>query len=207
MKSPLPIDKETRHFLAEVVSWTFFPPLVATVFFIFLTFWFSADLTQGLRWIIYISPFLIFIPLIFFAITYKLGWVSDIDLSDRKDRPIYLVVFVLGLAVASAILFWLNVPLKFFVYTFSGLIMSIITTLITLKWKISFHTAITTSVVTAIMILGGLRYTPLLLLIPIIGWARVTLKKHTVNQVIGGFLVAFAVTEIIFYLFGFRLFI
>lgn len=207
MKNPIPIDNETRHFLAEVVSWVFFPPLVATIFFIFLTFWFSADLSQGLRWIIYISPFLIFIPLIFFAVTYKLGWVSDIDLSDREDRPIYLIVFVLGLAVASIILYWLKVPLKFFVYTFSGLIMSIITTLITLKWKISFHTAITTSVVTAITILGGARYAPLFLLIPIIAWARVTLKKHTVHQVIGGFLVAWFVTEVVFYLFGFRLFI
>jgi len=205
MKNPIPT--ETRHFLAEVVSWAFFPPLVATVFFIFLIFWYSADLSEGLRWVTFISPFLIFIPLIFFAVMYKLGWVSDIDLSDRSQRPLYLVVFIIGLAIASAILYFLQVPLKFFVYTFSGLVMTILTTIITFCWKISFHTAVTTSVVTAITILGGARYIPIFLLIPIIAWARVKLKKHTVSQVIGGFVVAWVVTEVVFYLFGFRFFI
>jgi len=202
-----PIHKETRHFAAEVISWAFFPPLVATVFFIFLVFWYSADLTEGLKWITYVSPFLIFIPLIFFAISFKLGWVSDIDLSDRRQRPVYLIVFIAGLLIASAILYFLHVPLKFFVYTFSGLVMTVVTTFITLFWKISFHTAVATSVVTAIVILGGARYIPLFLLIPIIGWARVTLKKHTLGQVVGGFLVALIVTEAVFYAFGFRLFI
>lgn len=202
-----PIDQETRHFLAEVVSWVFFPPLVGTVFFIFLVFWYSSDLSEGLRWMTFVSPFLIFVPLIFFAITYKLGWVNDIDLSDREDRPIYLIVFIIGLGAASVIMHFLDVPLKFFVYAFSGLIVTIITTLITLSWKISFHTAVTTSVVTAITILGGARYMPLFLLIPVIAWARVTLKKHTISQVIGGFLVAWAVTEIVFYLYGFRFFV
>ena len=201
------MDKETRHFLAEVVSWAFFPPLVATVFFIFLTFWYSADFTEGLTWITYISPFLIFIPLIFFAISFKLGWVSDIDLSDRRQRPLYLTVFIGGLFFVSVILYMLKVPLKFFVYTFSGLMMTIITTLITLYWKISFHTAVATSVVTAIVILGGVRYLPMFLLIAIIGWARVTLKKHTFWQVVGGFWVSFIITLAIFYYFGFRLFL
>jgi membrane-associated phospholipid phosphatase len=208
MKNPIDnIDRETRHFLAEIISWSFFPPLVATVFFIFLIFWYSADLAEGVKWVTYISPFLIFVPLVFFAISFKLGWVSDIDLSDRKQRPLYLIVFIAGMFIASAILYLLNVPLKFFVYTFSGLVMTVITTFITLFWKISFHTAITTSVVTAITILGGIRYAPFFILIPIIGWARVVLKKHTVWQVIGGFAVALLVTEAIFYAFGFRLFI
>lgn len=198
---------ECRHFLAEVVSWAFFPPLVGTVFFIFLIFWYSNDLVQGLRWIILMSPFLLFLPLIFFAVSYKLGWVSDIDLSNREERPMFLLVFVLSLAAASAVLYFIDVPTKLFVYVFSGLIMTTVTSIITLYWKISFHTAATTSVVTAINILGGLRFAPFFVLIPIIAWARIVLKKHTFNQVLGGFLVALVITGLIFYLFGFNLFI
>ncbi len=200
-------EKRYRHFVAEIISWAFFPPLVATVFFVFLIFWYAADFSEGLKWITFIAPFLIFLPLLFFAVTYKLGWVDDLDLTNREDRPLYLVVFIGSIVAALAILYFLKAPLKFVVYTLSGLCMTIITTVITFYWKISFHTAVTTSVVTAITILGGLRFAPLFLLIPIIGWARVTLKKHTLWQVVGGFLVAFAVTEAVFYLFGFELFI
>lgn len=202
-----PIDKETRHFMAEIVSWVFFPPLVGTVFFIFLTFWYANDLNQGLRWLTLVSPFLIFIPLIFFAITYKLGWVNDIDLSDREDRPIYLVVMLVGLAAASIILYLLKVPLKFVVYAFSGWIVTLVTTIITLFWKISFHLAVTTSVVTAIVILGGVRFLPLYILIPIIAWARITLKKHTLGQVVGGFVVPLLLTWAVYAAFGFELFL
>ena len=199
------IKKETvGYIIAEIVSWTFFPPLVGTVFFIFLIFWYANDLNQGLRWMVTVSPFLIFIPLLFFAISYKLKWISDIDLSHREERPTFLAVFVVSLAVASAILYFLNVPEKFFVYAFSGFIMTAVASLITLYWKISFHTAVATSVVTAIVILGGEEFWPLYFLIPLIGWARVVLAKHTVKQVIGGALVAFFVTVLVFYLFGYR---
>jgi len=201
------VTQEYRHFLAEVVSWAFFPPLVGTVFFIFLLFWYSKDISQGLQWMIFVAPFLLFLPLIFFAVSYKLGWVSDIDLSNREERPIFLLVFVISLLAASIVLFFLHVPTKLFVYVFSGLIMTAVTSFITLYWKISFHTAATTSVVTAINILGGLRFAPLFLLIPIIAWARLVLRKHSLLQVIGGFVVALIITEVIFYLFGFPIFI
>jgi membrane-associated phospholipid phosphatase len=194
-----------RHLLAEIVSWAFFPPFVATVFFIFLIFWYSADLGQGVQWLVTVAPFLIVIPVIFFALAYKLGWVSDIDLSHRKERPIFLSVFTISLAVASVLLYILGVPKPFFVYAFSGLIMVIFASIITLSWKISFHTAVTTSVVTAIVILGGLHFWAFLLLVPIIGWARVALKKHSLWQVTGGALLAFAITVVTFHLFGYVL--
>lgn len=192
--------------IAEVVSWAFFPPLVATVFFTFLIFWYSSDLSQGFSWLITVSPFLIFIPLIFFAISYKLGWVSDIDLSERKERPAFLVVFVASLLVLSIILYVIEVPEKFFVYVFSGLVMAALASLITLYWKISFHTAITTSVVTAILILGGLRFWPFIIIIPLLGWSRIVLKKHSFWQVVSGSLLAFVVTCAVFYFFGYSLF-
>ena len=194
-----------RHLLAEIVSWLFFPPLVATVFFIFLVFWYSNDLNQGVRWLATIAPFLVFLPLIFFVVAYKLKWISDIDLSHRRERPAFLLVFIISLALASALLYFLKVPKEFFAYAFSGLVMVILASIITLSWKISFHTAVTTSVVTAIVILGGLRFWPFFLLIPVIGWARVALKKHTIYQVIGGTLLSIAITIVVFYLFGYKI--
>jgi len=198
--------EQASHVLAEIISWGFFPPLVATVFFIFLVFWYASDLSEGFSWLITVSPFLIFIPLIFFAISYKLGWISDIDLTERKERPAFLVVFVASLLILSVTLYVIRVPQKFFVYAFSGLIMTTIASIITLYWKISFHTAITSSVITAILVLGGLRFWPFIVLIPVIGWSRVLLGKHSVYQVTGGALLAVFITYAVFYLFGYRLF-
>lgn len=201
MKQQRPIE-----LCAEIISWLFFPPLVATVFFAFMVFWFSADLIQGFKWLIYISPFLIFIPLIFFALSYKLHWISDVDLTKRSERPAFLIVFTVSLAISSMIMYLLRAPEKFVIYIFSGLIMVILASIITFYWKISFHTMVITSVVSAIVIIGGLRFWPFFLLLPIIAWARIVLKKHSICQVIGGSLLSAAITWSVFALFGFRLF-
>jgi len=203
MKNKSVIEKNWKVILAEIFSWAFFPPLVATVFFTFLVFWYSEDLSQGLQWLVTVSPFLIFFPLIFFAASLKLGWISDIDLSDRRERPYFLSVFLISLAAAIILLYFLDVPQKFLAYAVSGFVITIIAAVITLFWKISFHTAITSSVFAAIVILGGTRFLPLLLLIIPIGWSRLVLKKHTFWQVVGGTLLAFLVTGTVFYLFGF----
>lgn len=193
---------QVKHLLAEVVSWLFFPPLVSAVFFVFLIFKYSQDLSQGLGWLVMISPFILFVPMVFFAVSYKLGWITDLDMSKRDERPTFLFVFIFMLLVSSVILYWIKVPVSIFVYTFSGLVMTLATSIITLFWKISFHTAATTSVVTAITILGGWGFAYLFLLVLIIAWARVKLKKHTIWQVTGGAVVSFVTTIFVFYLFG-----
>jgi len=43
----------------------------------------------------------------------------------------------------------------------------------------------------------------MILLIPLIGWARVRIKKHTVNQVILGTGVTAIITFLIYYNYGF----
>lgn len=191
--------------VGEIVSWLFFPPLVSAVFFVFLVFWYSQDFSQGLRWLVSVSPFLVFVPIAFFFLSYKLGWVSDIDMSKRDERPTFLFVFIVMLLISSIILYAIKVPPPLFTYAFSGLVMTLVTSIITLFWKISFHTAATVSVVTAIVILGGLQFSSLFLLVPLIGWARVCLKKHTIWQVIGGAAVSFVATVFVFYAFGIKI--
>lgn len=202
-----PKSKETRHMLAEVISWAFFPPLVATIFFIFLIFWYSGDFSEGLKWMVAVAPFLIFIPLIFFTVSLKLGWISDIDLSNREERPAFLAVFIMALLVATILLYFFDVPQKLFVYSLSGLLVTVATAIVTLFWKISYHTTVTTSVVTAIVILGGLQFSWFFLLIIPVAWARVALKKHTFWQVVFGAAVSFLATYLVFYCFGYRLFV
>ncbi|PIT97147.1 hypothetical protein COT77_02980 [Candidatus Berkelbacteria bacterium CG10_big_fil_rev_8_21_14_0_10_41_12] len=198
------MDIRKRQDWAEILSLISSPPLVSTVFFIFLVFKYSSDLSEGLRWLVGISPFLIFIPITYLGISYKLGWVSDFDISERNQRPLPMTIFIIGVAVASIILYFLKVPLDLFVYALSGFVTLIIMTVITFFWKISLHTATLSSIFTAIVVLGGLKFLPFYLILIPVGWSRVVLKKHSVNQVIAGVLVSSLVTLTVFHLFGYN---
>ena len=68
----------------------------------------------------------------------------------------------------------------------------LISTLLTMFWKVSFHMIVATLCIYIILILfkSPLLYS-LLLLLPFIGWSRVYLKRHTVKQVAVGFVLTF----------------
>lgn len=115
-----------------------------------------------------------------------------------------LTVFIVGVGIASFILYLLKVPIDLYVYVFSGFIMLVVMTVITFFWKISLHTATLASIFTAIVVLGGFKFLPFFLTLVPVGWARVLLKKHSINQVIAGVLVSSATTLAVFYFFGYQ---
>ena len=64
-----------------------------------------------------------------------------------------------------------------------------ILSLVTLFWKISFHGAAISAAATTTMMMAGSYAWPVVLLVPLVGWARIRLKRHTLRQVIYGSLV------------------
>ncbi|MCA9380575.1 hypothetical protein KC675_05340, partial [Candidatus Dojkabacteria bacterium] len=78
---------------------------------------------------------------------------------------------------------------------------TIILIIIHVFYRISFHTALNTSLVILLNHIEGCIFWPLFLLIPVIAWTRLILKKHTLFQVILGAIVPFTVYFIITLLF------
>ena len=58
--------------------------------------------------------------------------------------------------------------------------------LITLFWKISGHSGVATLGAFFVIQLFGLAWWPVFLAIPLVSWARVVRRDHTVGQVIAG---------------------
>ena len=73
--------------------------------------------------------------------------------------------------------------------------------LITRKWKISIHTTGLSGPVCALIILLGPVGAIFGLLYPLIIWARVTLKKHTMSQAICGGIFGFIFTAVEMFMF------
>ena len=73
---------------------------------------------------------------------------------------------------------------------------------ITLVWQISIHTATTAGLVTfAILALGG-GASILTLLVPIVAWARLHLRRHTLAQTVAGGVLGTAAFATLFALRG-----
>jgi membrane-associated phospholipid phosphatase len=127
-------------------------------------------------------------PFLYVVWSVMRGQITDIHirLREQRRRPLLVtlicagvgwLVLVVGAAPAGmttvAATLWLQVVVIFFV---------------TLRWKISVHTAAAAGGATLIWTLLGTAL-PFLLVVPLIAWSRVRLRHHTLPQTLAGALL------------------
>ncbi len=132
----------------------------------------------------FILPILSAVLFRFFDIT------SDLTVSKKEERPklffTCLIFFLISLYISlkSGSIHLVQIYTALSLTFFLG-------TLITFWWKISFHMIIATLAASFIIFLWRAPQSCLLLsLIPLIGWSRLQLRRHSIKQVIGGMLLA-----------------
>lgn len=125
----------------------------------------------------------------------------DLDKKDRTNRTIFLLAILSGWLLISLIFIRLNISWFIIELLVLSLSITITLTIINVFYRISFHTALNTSLMILLNHIAGWIYWPLFLLVPIIAWTRLVLKKHTLLQVILGASVPFVVYFIVIFLF------
>ena len=128
----------------------------------------------------FIPAFLLMIglPLVLFIVAWKTKFVSNWDVSKRRERPKILWT-LLGIEIIASGMLKTTV-------TFPVLLVLAGFTLITHFWKMSGHTVAASLFTGYVIIRFGWGWWPVLLLVPLVGWARVIRKDHTVLQVTAG---------------------
>ena len=142
-----------------------------------------------------ISSFYIFIfvnivpTLIWLFVKTKNGTYSNFDVSDRKQRG-SLYLFMLSMLFASVLIMYLMNELSVFII---GLLIGsfmMFTAFITNHFiKVSLHVLINTYMAVCLFLISNLAFVLLLLFTIMVGWSRISLKRHTKNEVIMGFII------------------
>ncbi|MDD3819358.1 MAG: photosystem II protein Y, partial [Actinomycetota bacterium] len=101
------------------------------------------------------------------------------------------------------ILYILKAPLFLKAMSLTTIILIVILGIITYFWKVSMHAAWITFMVVTFNVLFGRLMLLLLPLIPVVGWARIRIKRHTVNQVISGSIISFLTSFLVYFSYGF----
>ena len=187
--------------LARILSTVFNPFLTALALFIILAHA-SARGTFDFWWLLLLSTFFTSLgPMLYVFWLYGTDRISDLDMSVRHERESVFTVFVVFYLI-GAIVLWLTHAPKLMIasmaaYTVSTLVVQYITR----YWKISTHALGITAPLVVLTLLYGGQTIPFLILVPMVCWARVYLKAHTLMQVIAGAALAVGSTILFFQLF------
>ena len=158
---------------------------------IFLSVFFMSGENILLRWpsLLISLMFLAIIPYSFILILYRKGKICDIHMPKRKERILPLLFINLSVFTGFTIMFFINPNGLFYSLYLVYLIGLPLLSIITVFWKISFHTSYVTIFSFALVAVYGKWAALSALLIPVIIWARVELKRHTIAQAFSGVMV------------------
>jgi membrane-associated phospholipid phosphatase len=124
---------------------------------------------------------------------------TDMDITDRTKRTLPLSFAVCSYLIGFFVLLSMGAPALttalMLIYSFNTLIILFIN----LSWKISIHTMGVAGPTVALTYLFGLPGLLFGLLIPLVMWSRVKLKKHTISQVLAGGIAGIILTYVQLY--------
>lgn len=173
--------------LAQVVSVVASPPLIGATAVTLI----ATTLTTPKTWTLatlYLALTIV-LPMGFIGWLARQGRVSDLDLSVRQERIAPLRFTLLMMGLGWLLLHYATAPLLLLAFAALNMAQVALFLLITLFWKISMHTtAVAVLAVLAGFVIGKGALL-LIWVIPLVAWARLRLRRHTLGQTIAGALL------------------
>lgn len=184
--------------LAALISAIVNPVLVSVFAASVFVFYNLNSLSETIHWMFITLSITAGLPIAYVAYLVKTGYLGDIYMPDREKRIKPIIVILLWLFVSLFILKLLHAPLVMLLLVEIIAGQLVLLGLVTTLWKISFHSATIMSATAVAAVLHSELVFAFSLLVPIVGWARVQLKRHTLMQVIMGGLVGGIVSLVTF---------
>lgn len=188
--------------IAHLIS-TIFQPLLMPIYSVMLLFVYTYFGVYYLHqfWLI-ITPVLLFsfaIPAVLIFMLYKIGVISDLSLKVRSERIYPYIITLISYSVMIFFYYRMHMPTWFLMIMVSSVAIMFVATLITLKWKISAHMFGIGGLIGGAMSVSFFvehsnpyfMFMGLFIIAGLVGTSRLILKRHTLAQVIAGFLLGF----------------
>ena len=158
-------------------------------------------LTQKIFWLA-LALGMAIVPMVIIYWQYKSGKITSLWSPSAIERRDSFISWVLIAFIFSAISFWLDAPRLIFALGLVYLVLGIVNFLLISTFKISIHSEMVTLLVLTTILSVSVGYIYLILLIPLVAWARIYLKNHTLSEVSNGALLSVLVVYFVFYFFG-----
>lgn len=200
MKQEAVASKDSLDVFAALVALVTHPAIIGMLGLLTIVTFSVSDIREQLFYLILLTA-LTFIPAALYLLVFFRGNVADaLELVNREARLIPYILMVVGALMAIIVLIAIEAPRPIFVMTLVLLANEIVMGTINFWTKVSIHTSTPTFTGITLGYLVSPGWYALIFLVPLIAWARVYRKRHTLQQVIGGTVFAAIITLIVIFL-------
>ncbi len=185
----LPLSGAWDVRLARWISHIFSPPLVAASGLALAVQ--SMHNWQAGLWAVLYTLLAMGVPLTYIVWKVHRGEISDFHMRIRPQRIRPMLLTLVCSLAGYLLLQAAAVPPVLTILAAAGVLQSAFFLLVTLRWKISGHSTAIASLAVFLWALYGFTAAPVMLLVPLVAWARVRLSRHDLAQTIAGALAGF----------------
>ena len=196
IKNSVAVIKDNDEAIARWVSHVISPHVVGVIMTALFAFTYSDDPLKTLLWLAVLVPLLVIPPMAYVLWLVHKGTLEDIYMPRRETRMRPLIVMMVWLLLCLGLIQYWGAPQIVITFVIMSLLLVAILSIVTLFWKISFHGATISAAATATVVMAGISALPIMLLVPLVGWSRIRLLRHTPRQVIYGSLVGASIALI-----------
>ncbi len=130
--------------------------------------------------------FAMLLPLLFIVWQVRRGTITDVDVQLREQRKWPQLVTIGGTLIAYLIISANGGPRSMLVLSAASLLQSTAFYVVTLRWKVSVHAATAAGALVILVWRFGPTALAAVLVLLLVGWSRVRLRRHSLGQAIAG---------------------
>ncbi len=178
--------------LARILSFITNPIFVLFPVPFLLIYRFGYEGTYAIKWTLFSFLFIV-VAGVFVLYEVKHKVFSDMDVSKREQRPLLFAMIGIITVIYFISLFIFKAPPVLFITVLGVMLATLVATLINTRVKASLHVGTITAVlITMVKLYDWPIY--VFVLIPIVAWARIKIKRHTEQEVLVGALFGIGLT-------------
>ncbi|MGE5438627.1 MAG: hypothetical protein ACM3UR_02145 [Bacteroidota bacterium] len=187
-------DETLSYRTARFISTLCVPPSFTIIIFSWLALTLEHEVWQKLLVIGVALTFGFTFQIMMFFYFHKRGMIADMDASVKEERTVPFLVAIGIYTLGLIVLFMAKADPVIISFWFCYISNTLLVIGINKFWKISAHALGAAGPFGVVMYMAGTGGLLFLIVILIIGWARIKLKMHTPAQVIAGVVVGFTFT-------------
>ena len=153
-----------------------------------LTYLGTKNLLLSLEWTLVSLAFILVLLLAVYYFVRK-GKFSDLDVSTQKQRPLLFLMDSIFALTYFSVLYLFHAPKALFIGNVATFAVVIVLVLANKFIKASVHMAVLSGALTLFVFMGSWVCLLGFVLIPILAWARLTTKRHTIKEILAGTII------------------
>jgi len=194
-----------RNFSDRLALWisALASPFIVVPLFVILIAAAMANTTRELIiWTGICVGFAVLVPFVYIALGVMRGQFTDIHLGIREQRHVVYLLSMGSMAVGLLALRRAGAPSELIASGVSMIVNAAVFAVITRYWKVSVHSAVLSGCILVLAVVFSWKLLWLLLLVPLVMWARVQRRRHSFAQGLVAVLICMLLTAMVFRVFG-----